>query len=106
MKRFKISLALLAIVVAVASAFTTAPKKVVNYKIFSEPVQTVSSGASYSPIVSNGTQIADLGTASQNLVTYNSNNGITCTLDAGWICDAEVRTDNQTVFQVVQGDFR
>jgi hypothetical protein len=105
MKCLKVNLASLSIVVAICSAFTTVQIKLVeNYKIYSAAPGLLSASTSYSSIIFNGTQIANLGTVSQNLSTYNSNNNIECLPDVGILCDAEVRTDNATVFQIIEGD--
>jgi hypothetical protein len=110
MKKLSISLfAVLAMVFALVSAFTTKSNKAaITYKHYGLPVNTYSS----SPTVAQaeaGTLIWDAGTSditiAQAITNSSADDG--CTTDLTFLCAAEVKDNNgtKTVNETKLGDF-
>jgi len=111
MKKLSISLfAVLAVVLAVASAFTTKSNKaVITYKHYGLPVNTFSSAPTVAQVEAQGTLIWDAGTSNItiNQAISNSTADDGCTTDATFLCAVEVKNDNgtKTIPETKLGDF-
>ena len=113
MKKLSLSIfAVLAIVLAVSSAFTTKAKTAVTYKVYGVPQNTYTSAFSLTVAQAEalgGTLVRDNGTTNQSIATTfsqtSANDG--CNSDTNFHCAGEVEDNNgtKTVTESVTGDF-
>lgn len=112
MKKLSISLfALMAIIFAVASAFTTVSKKSTltpDYKIISVPAQTISSSSPNFSALSTylDRELDDLNATPQAIESwYSGQSSVVCLEDAEYVCIAEMEVVGQTVYDFKAGAF-